>query len=351
MWRTIDIIWVSKLIFAAGSNSKSIKHCVQISLWLLHAPLQSRDGSHTSPRLDSSCTRTHSLKTEWQSSELTFEAQVGFITFFIMLATCVTIENPSDESSKRGVSACRMQWNKAEWRLWSMLPGNVLKGDAWLPPTYKVIVRGVFQIWMARFKTLLIENWKRSTLQQNKKWVQHYSTRSSTDISYLEVASNFHSYCISCFACVRSIFVWSVLCVQTAEQGLPGVAFRNLNHLWRYTRWRQEGWQCNHNLLCSQCQAKEKGNIRGSSSPVWHLVCGSCAYFARRAHLHWNPLQDKQRCQHSLRHHSSWRSRSVDTLRRSKPQVKKERRRRSVVRLERLHLQCQEECMDFNVLY
>ena len=36
--------------------------------------------------------------------------------------------------------------------------------------------------------------------------------------------------------------------------------------------------------LSSQRQATDKGNIRGSS-PVWHLVCGSSAYFVRRAHL------------------------------------------------------------------
>ncbi len=128
MWRTSDSIWVSKLVFAAGSDSKAVKHCVQISQCFLHAPLQSRDGSHSSSRLDSSfCTRAHSLKREWQSSEMTFEAQVGFIAFLIMSAICVTAENPKIViSSTQGVSACYMQWNKTERRLWYMLPGNVL---------------------------------------------------------------------------------------------------------------------------------------------------------------------------------------------------------------------------------
>ncbi len=92
-------------------------------------------------------------------------------------------------------------------------------------------------------------HWKLKTVDTaaNKKWAQHYSTRNSTDILYLEVASNFDSYCVPCFACVRNIFVSSVLRVQTVEQGLSAIAFWNLNHLYRCTRWRREDWQCNHN--------------------------------------------------------------------------------------------------------
>ncbi len=53
-----------------------------------------------------SCTRMHSLKKELQSSEMTFEAHVGFIAFFKMAEACVAREIPIVGSSSQGVSAC-----------------------------------------------------------------------------------------------------------------------------------------------------------------------------------------------------------------------------------------------------
>jgi hypothetical protein len=46
---------------------------------------------------------------------------------------------------------------------------------------------------------------------------------------YLVVASNFKSYCTPCFACVGNVFVPFVLRVQTAAQGLSGIAVFNLD--------------------------------------------------------------------------------------------------------------------------